>query len=173
MSEEQRTKTPGTHWALLGVGALVLVSGALMWTNNRADDAAVSAESRDALVITAKRDIATLNSLDYRKVNDGLKAWADASTGTLRDQFRQIDDENRKLLTEQKKVTTGRVVDAAVTELSQDAGTVIAAVEITVRDDAKKGSEPSVKRNRFSADFVKVGDGWKLENLQQVAVNIS
>jgi Mce-associated membrane protein len=34
-------------------------------------------------------------------------------------------------------------------------------------------AEPTVKRNRFAGDLVKVGDDWLLESLEQVAVNMS
>ena len=48
-------------------------------------------------------------------------------------------------------------------------------VEITVQDGSKGADDakPTVKRNRFAADLVKVGDDWLLESLEQVAVNIS
>lgn len=68
---------------------------------------------------------------------------------------------------------TGRVVNAAVTDLDDDTATVIAAVEVTVRDGKDADAEPTVKRNRFSADLVRAGGTWKLESLQQVAVDLS
>ncbi|WP_456695975.1 hypothetical protein [Aeromicrobium sp. P5_D10] len=160
-------------WALLGLALVVAVSGLFAWRSAAGDDAIAMAKTRDTVLITATQHISTLNSLDYRKVDEGLKGWAAVTTGTLHDQLAAVDKENRALLADQKKISVGKVIDSAVVSLEDTTATVIAAVEITVTDDAKKGSEPTVKRNRFSADLVKVKGKWKLENLQQVAVNLS
>ncbi len=42
---------------------------------------------------------------------------------------------------------------------------------MTVSED-DPNVEPTVKRNRFSADLVLVNGHWKIENLQQVAVGL-
>jgi Mce-associated membrane protein len=171
-----QTKDAGRAWwlvALLLVAALVAVSGVFMgWQADRAPDRA-SAETRDTVLIEARQAIETMNTLDYRSVDKGVKAWLQVTTGTLRDQLAGVSADDRTLLAEQKKISTGRVVDAAVIDVDDGSATVIAAVEVTVRDAAKPDSEPTVKRNRFSADLVKVGGRWKLESLQQVAVSLS
>jgi Mce-associated membrane protein len=60
-----------------------------------------------------------------------------------------------------------------VFSLDGDSATVVASVEVTVQDDTKADATPTVKRNRFSADLVDVHGKWLVENLQQVAVDIS
>lgn len=161
------------QWALLGLALAVAISGLVAWRMAASDDKIALGKTRDTVLITASQQIATLNSLDYRKVDQGLKGWAAVTTGTLHDQLAQVDKQNRDLLADQKKISVGKVIDSAIVSLDESTATVIAAVEITVTDDAKKGSAPTVKRNRFSADLVKVKGTWKLENLQQVAVNLS
>lgn len=171
-----QTKDAGRAWwlvALLLVAALVAASGVFMgWQADRDPDRA-SAETRDTVLIETRQAIETMNTLDYRSVDKGVKAWSQVTTGTLRDQLAGVSADDRALLAEQKKISTGRVVDAAVIDVDDGSATVIAAVEVTVRDAAKPDSEPTVKRNRFSADLVKVGGRWKLESLQQVAVSLS
>ena len=125
------------------------------------------------MLIVATSNIETLNSLDYRKVDEGLKSWAEVTTGTLHDQLAEVSDDERKLLADQQKISSGSVMDAAMTDFDDNSATVIAAVESTVNDGADPEAEPTVKRNRFSADLVKVGDEWLLESLEQVAVNMS
>ena len=155
------------------MAALLAITGAFAWWQASHDDDIARAEARDTVLIKARQHIATLNSLDYRKVDKGVKAWSDVTTGTLHDQLTQVDAQERKLLAEQKKISTGKVVDAAVLELDGSTASVIASVEVTVRDAAKPDSEPTLKRNRFIADLQKAGGTWKLESLQQVAVNVS
>ena len=106
-------------------------------------------------------------------MDDGLKGWAEVTTGTLHDQLTDVSDDQRKLLADQQKISSGSVMEAAMTDLDDNTATVIAAVEITVKDGADADAKPTVKRNRFSADLVKVGDHWLLESLEQVAVNMS
>ncbi|REK72793.1 hypothetical protein DX116_04110 [Aeromicrobium endophyticum] len=160
-------------WVLLLVAALVAASGAFMWWQADHDPDRAAAQTRDTVLIEARQAIETMNTLDYRSVDKGVKAWSQVTTGTLRDQLAGVSADDRTLLAEQKKISTGRVVDAAVIDVDDGSATVIAAVEVTVRDAAKPNSEPTVKRNRFSADLVKVGGRWKLESLQQVAVSLS
>ena len=159
--------------ALVLVAALVAVSGGFMWWQADRDPDRAAAQTRDTVLIEARQAIETMNTLDYRSVDKGVKAWSQVTTGTLRDQLAGVSADDRTLLAEQKKISTGRVVDAAVIDVDDGTATVIAAVEVTVRDAAKPDSEPTVKRNRFSADLVKTGGRWKLESLQQVAVSLS
>lgn len=173
-----RTTTSGTkrgRWLLLLllVAALVAASGAFAWWQAGHDADRLAAQKRDTVLIEARQGIETMNTLDYRSVDKGVKAWSQVTTGTLRDQLAGVSEEDRTLLAEQKKISTGKVVDAAVIDVDDTTATVIAAVEVTVQDAAKPGSDPTVKRNRFSADLVKTGGRWKLESLQQVAVNLS
>lgn len=165
----------GGRWriALLLVAALFAASGSVMWWVSYQDPDRVTAQTRDDVLIQARQAISTMNTLDYRKVEDGVKAWGQVTTGTFRDSLTQVKPADEQLLKEQKKISVGRVVDAAVVDVDGDSATVIAAVEVTVQDASTPGSEPTVKRNRFSADLVKTGGRWKLESLQQVAVNLS
>lgn len=170
---------PDASWRSVELGLVVLAAIALaigLFAWNRAGDhdaeSVQRAELRDAVLITARSHIETLQTLDYRDVDGGLAAWEDVATGTLKDQLLATTDETRKLLADQQKVTTGKVVDAAILDLTDDSATVIAAVETTVADGAG-AAEPTVKRDRFTAELVKQGDDWLLEALVQVAVNIS
>lgn len=158
---------------LLVVAVLLAASGLFAWWQASHDESRQEALARDAVLIQARQHIERLNTLDYRDVSAGVKAWQSVTTGTLRDQLAGVGADDRKLLAEQKKISTGRVVDAAVVDLDGTSATVIAAVEVTVKDDAKPGSEPTVKRNRFTADLTQVRGDWKLESLQQVAVSLS
>lgn len=171
---ETGSARPGrARFVLLAVAVVLAVSGSAAWWQASHDDQLEAARARDAVVVQANQGIATMNTLDYRSVADGVKAWASVTTGTLRDQLAGVSAEDRTLLEDQKKISTGRVVDSAVTDLDDDTATVIAAVEVTVRDGEDPEATPTVKRNRFSADLVRVGGQWKLESLQQVAVDLS
>lgn len=159
--------------ALLAASVLIMVSGLIAWAQASGDPDVDRAETRDAVLIAARQHIETIQSLDYRKVEQGLKAWKAATTGTLNDSIKGIDAEDQKLLVDQKKQSSGKVVDAAVIDLDKNTATVIAAIEVTVIDGADPDAEPTIKRNRYSADMVLVRGSWKLEDIGQVPVDAS
>ncbi|MBM7516279.1 hypothetical protein [Nocardioides nitrophenolicus] len=170
----ERSATRAIELGLLVLAGVALAAGLVTWQRAGDHDAAAvrRAALRDAVLITARSHIETMNTLDHDDVDGGLEKWQDVTTGTLKDQIAATDAETRQLMAEQQMVSTGRVVDAAVLDLTASTATVVASVEVTVRDDADAAAAPSVKRNRFAADLVKVGDRWLLEGLDQVAVEI-
>ncbi|MBE1497807.1 Mce-associated membrane protein [Amycolatopsis lexingtonensis] len=125
--------------------------------------------ARDEALASGRTLVAELNSLDYHDVDGGLARWLSASTGPLHDQLARTDAQTKQALAANSTVSTGRVLDAAVSELDEHAGTakLLASVEITM---AKQGAAPAVKRNRFAAALARTADGWKLSALDQLAV---
>lgn len=168
------SRTP-IELGLAVLAAVLLVFAVVSWIRaGDHDSAAVDrAELRDQVLITARSEIETMNTLDYRDIDGGLDKWEDVSTGTLKDQIAATDAESRKLMADRKMISTGKVTDAAIVDLTPSTATVIAALEVTVIDTSAPDAAPTVKRNRMAADLVKVGGKWLLEGLDQVAVNRS
>lgn len=160
------------QWAALALGVLALGSGLLAWWLAGNDETVGLAAERDSALISARSAIEVMNTLDHRDIDGGLEAWAAVSTGTLHDQLVQVGEEERQLLADQGKVSTGKVVDAAVLSLDGGSATVIASIEVTVTDPTDPASEPTIKRNRLSADLVREAGDWKLEEIGQVAVDL-
>ncbi|WP_410574848.1 hypothetical protein [Amycolatopsis sp. cmx-4-61] len=125
--------------------------------------------ARDEALATGRTLVAQLNTLDYHDVDGGLGRWLAASTGPLHDQLARTDETTKRTLAANATVATGRVVDAALSELDDHSGTakMLASVEITM---AKAGTAPAVKRNRFAAALSRTPDGWKLSALDQLPV---
>lgn len=159
-------------WIVLGVSIVAVVAAYLAWRDADTDPDLARAQLRDQAIIEGTSAVETMNSMDYRDVPTGLKAWLSVTTGVLHDQLTQIGEDERKLLADPGMIAKGHVVEAALTQLTDRTATLIAAVETTVqeKDPAK---EPTVKRNRYSADLVLVGGTWKIENLAPVPVSMS
>lgn len=166
-----RLRRPGPPMILLLVTALIAASGLIAWWQTAGDEQLVQAEQRDTVLLQARQGIEVMNTLDYRDVAGGIARWGEVTTGTLGDQLAAVDETEQQLLADQKKISTGDVVDAAVVELEADRASVIASVEITVAD-ADPEVEATVKRNRFAADLVEVDGRWLIEDLTQVAVSL-
>lgn len=177
--EDDSTRSGELGRALeLGVLLLAVIAlawGVVAWVRATGhDDAEVArAALRDKVLITARSHVETLNTLDSRDLDAGLAKWEAISTGTFKDQLAATTKETRDLLADQAKISTAKVVDAGVIDLEDDAATVIAMVEVTVTDAEDPSVAPTVKRNRFSVDLVKVGGKWLVESLLPVSVDVS
>lgn len=161
------------RWAVLvATGALVAATAfagwaGWSWLRASGDDSVSFAAERDAALQAGRQHLAQLTTLDYHDVDGGIERWVAASTGSLRDELAGTDAKTRETLRQGATVATGTVLDAAISELDQRAGTakLLASMEITI---AKSGASPTSKRNRFVAALTRTEDGWKLSALDQV-----
>ncbi len=158
-------------WVLLAVALVAVVMTFLSWRDADGNSDLDRAAMRDRALIEGTAAVETMTSMDHRDVAAGIAAWQEVSTGVLHDQLVSVGDDEQQMLADQGKIASGRVVQSALTELTDRTATLITAVEVTVKSEDET-EEPAVKRNRFSADLVLVSGHWKIENLQQVAVNV-
>lgn len=150
------------------VAALVFASfGGWTWWQASGDDSIAYANARDEVLSVARTQVATLTTLDAHDVDGGIDKWLTVSTGGLRDELAATDTKTRQALTSAGTVATGRVLDAAVSELDTRSGTakLLVSVEIST---VKDGSPAVAKRNRFVAGMSRVDGAWKLSALDQV-----
>ena len=155
---------------VLGVFVLALAFagwGGWTWLQAGSDDAIAYATTRDEVLAVGREHVATLTTLDYHDVDGGIEKWLAVSTGGLRDELAATDATTRKSLTDGATVATGRVLDAAVSELDTRTGAakLLVSVEIST---AKGDAPPAAKRNRFVAALSRTDGGWKLSALDQV-----
>jgi Mce-associated membrane protein len=155
---------------MLGVVVLALAFagwGGWTWLEAGNDDSLAYATARDDVLAAGRVQVATLTTLDYHDVDAGIDRWLAVSTGGLREELAATDGATREQLAANATVATGRVLDAAVSELDERAGAakLLVSVEIST---AKGGSPPTAKRNRFVAGMSRVDGEWKLSALDQV-----
>ncbi|MGH3374057.1 MAG: hypothetical protein ACRDP6_04915 [Actinoallomurus sp.] len=156
--------------AAVALGA-VLVAGVFCgwsgWSYHRAahSSSVRFAAARDQVQRAGRQEIATLNTLDPRQSDAGLRRWLDASTGALHDELQRESAQNRQKVAQAQVAAAGTVTDLAVTELDTRAGTaqVIATVQV---DLGTRGTQ----RKRFTAVLARTGKDWKLTSLTAVPV---
>lgn len=137
------------------------------WWSARGDDDLAYAVARDEVLAVGRAQVTTLTTLNSKDVDGGIEKWLAVSTGGLRDELAATDQKTRDQLKAGGTVATGRVLDAAVSELDTRSGTakLLVAVEIsTVTNDGP----PAARRNRFVAGMSQVDGEWKLAALDQV-----
>jgi Mce-associated membrane protein len=157
------------HVAVAVLAMAVVFAGWAGWTWLRVsgDDSLDYTAARDDALREGRQHVAELTSLDYHDVDKGIARWLEVSTGPLHDQLASTGEQTRNTLRQNATVATGAVLDAAVSELDQRAGTarLLVSVEIT---QAKDGTPASAKRNRFVAALAHTDTGWKVSALDQV-----
>jgi Mce-associated membrane protein len=127
---------------------------------------------RDAVLRDAQRAVLTLNTLNYRQVQDGLTLWEQSATGSLLDQLRANRATYARAITDSATVSSAKVLDAAVVSLDARAGTaqVLAGVDVTSQLEQ---SDPGCVHRRVRLEMVRVGDTWKVSTLAPVGETYS
>ena len=161
--------------AVAAVAAVALVAAGwsgLSWYRAAHDRSLAVGMDRDAVLRDAGRALLTLNTLDYRQVQDGLTLWEQSATGSLLNQLRSNRDTYARAITDSTTVSSAKVVDAAVASLDDRAGTaqVLAGVDVTSQMDK---SDPGCVHRRVRMDMVRVDKGWKVGNLTPVGETYS
>jgi len=157
------------------VGVLLLAAavfaGWSLWSLQRASGAGVPAysQARDTALQAGEQAVQNFNTLDYRKVGQGLSLWEQSSTGALRAEIVAGRAQFEKQIQTAKTVTTAKILDGALTALDTRAGkaTIIVALQITVTPT--RGT-PAVKQSRLTGGLARTAAGWKLSALGQVPV---
>lgn len=164
--------------AILAVAALTVIAfiGAgwfgLSWYLAAHDKSLAQSMDRDAVLRDAQRATLTLNTVDYRHVQDGLALWEQSATGPLLAQLRANHDSYAHALTDSSTVSNGTLLDAAVAALDARAGTAQVLVGLDVTSQVDKG-DPGCVHRRVHLDMVRVGPTWKIGNLTPVGETYS
>jgi Mce-associated membrane protein len=137
------------------------------WINAANDDSLAFSQSRDEVNRVGQAAITTMNTLDYRKVDQGLKDWESATTGDLHNQIVKGRASSRDAIIQAQSVTKATPLSSAVSELDDRAGqaSVLVALKVNV---AVKGQQPADKFMRLEGKLQRTADGWKLYEIGQV-----
>ena len=151
--------------AVFAVVAFVFaVFSGFIWYSAASSSESEYAATRDDALRSGQVGITNFLTLDYKKVDEDLQRWLSSSTGDLRAEIDKDKDSRKKQLVDAKSVTTSKVLDAAITELDDRAGSasMIAVVESTVTPD---NGQKVTKINRYLTKLTRTDDGWKLSQL--------
>lgn len=170
-SAERESRLPQV--LLTAAVALVVAAAAVAgwfgvaWFNAANDDSLEYSRVRDEVNRVGQAAVVTMNTLDYRKVDAGLKDWETATTGPLHDEVVKGKATSRDAIVAAESVTKATVLSSAVSELDDRAGqaSVLVALKVNV---TVKGEEPKDKFMRLAAKLQRTDDGWKLYEIGQV-----
>jgi Mce-associated membrane protein len=137
------------------------------WIRAANDDSLSFSQTRDEVNRVGQAAIVTMNNLDYRTVDQGLKDWETATTGDLHNEILKGKKSSRDAIVSAQSVTKATVLSSAVSELDDRAGqaSVLVALKVNV---TVKGQQPTDKFMRLAGKLQRTGDGWKLYQIGQV-----
>jgi len=173
-AEESASPESRLPQVLLTVAVALVVAAAAVagwfgvaWVNAANDDSLDYSRVRDEVNRVGQNAIVTMNTLDYRKVDQGLKDWEAATTGALHDEVVKGKASSREAIVAAESVTKATVLSSAVSELDDRAGqaSVLVALKVNV---TVKGEEPKDKFMRLAGKLQRTDDGWKLYEIGQV-----
>jgi Mce-associated membrane protein len=158
---------------LTGAVALVVAAAAVAgwfgvsWFSAANDDSLAFSQVRDEVNRVGQAAVVTMNTLDYKTVDQGLKDWENATTGDLHDEIVKGKASSRDAIVQAQSVTKATVLSSAVSELDDRAGqaSIMVALKVNV---TVKGQQPTDKFMRLAGKLQRTEDGWKLYEIGQV-----
>jgi Mce-associated membrane protein len=156
----------------------------LSWYQAAHDGSLAAGTARDTVLQDAQQATINLNTLDYRRVQDGLALWEQSATGSLLDEVRANRATYAQVITESRTATTAGALDGAVAELDERAGTarVLVGVDVTTVHDGgqascvrrriqlemRRSSGAGVPQNPGAGAPLGAGTVWKVDKLAPV-----
>lgn len=156
--------------AVLALLACVLAGWfGVSWFRAAHDESLALGMVRDTALQDAQQAAINVNTLDHRRVQDGLELWEQSATGAALEEFRTNREANVRTATDSKTSSTARVRDGAVADLNDFAGTarVLVGVDVTYTPEQR---EPSCVRQRLRLEMKRTPDGWKIEKIAPIGV---
>jgi Mce-associated membrane protein len=154
--------------AVLAAAALLAAGWfGLSWYRAAHDESLALGMARDTVLQDAQQATVNLNTLDYRRVQDGLTLWEQSATGSLLDEVRANRDTYARAITDSQTTTTARTLDGAVAELDGRAGTARVLIGVDVTFHRAQGDASCVRR-RMQLEMRRGGTVWKVDKLAPV-----
>jgi Mce-associated membrane protein len=154
--------------AVLAVVAFIAAGWfGVSWYLTAHDESLALGMARDAVLQDAQQATVYLNTLDHRRVQDGLTLWEHSATGSLLGEVRANRDAYARAITDSGTTTTARTLDGAVAELDERAGTARVLVGVDVTSQREPGDANCVRR-RIQLEMRRDGTVWKVDKLAPV-----
>jgi Mce-associated membrane protein len=148
--------------AVVAVTALVLAG----MTVPRLAAADERDQRRTEVLEAARQHAVNFTTLDYRHLDRDLGRVLRGATGGFRTQFRKGAGDLTGLVTANRAVSEGEVLEAGLVSLDDDSARVLVVADSTVTNAA--GSDPQRRHYRLQLDLARHGQRWLVSDLQFV-----
>jgi Mce-associated membrane protein len=121
-------------------------------------------QRRTEVLEAARQQAVNFTTLDYRHLDRDLGRVLAGSTGDFRRQFRKGTADLSQLVTANRAVSQGEVLEAGVVSDDADSARVLVVADSTVTNAASTG--PQRRHYRLQMDLVHRGSRWLVSDLQ-------
>jgi Mce-associated membrane protein len=145
---------------LAGMAAVVLVaalgtSAFLGWKLKERDDAAAAGR---AALAAAQRYAVTLTSVDANNIDQNFTQVLDGATGEFKDMYSQSASQLRQVLIDNKAVSRGTVVDAAIKSATTTKVEVVLFIDQSISNVVNP--DPRIDRSRVAMTMELIDNRW-------------
>ena len=168
---------PANHWlsALSAVAALLLLAALIFggvslvgWLGASGDQSVQFAGTRDDVLRVSKQELINFYTMDYKNPDATFDRLVQSATGDLATVIKQGEADWKKQLADRKTSTTAKVLDAAVTELDDRAGTATVMAIVQIDATPNNGQQPD--RIPMQVQLTRTDQGWKLSQAGSVTL---
>jgi Mce-associated membrane protein len=162
----QRLTGRGPLLGLLAALSVASIVGALLLAPKLAT-ASDEATRRDAILHAARQQAVNFTTLDYRHLDRDLGRVLEGSTGEFRKQFRAGTLDLTKLVSANKAVAQGEVLEAGIVSDDSDSARALVVADSTVTNTGSP--KPDKRHYRIQLDLVRdpavKGGRWLVSDL--------
>jgi Mce-associated membrane protein len=148
--------------ALAAVACLVLVA----LTLPRLSAAADREQRRTEVLQAARQQAVNFTTLDHQHLDRDLGRVLEGATGDFRSQFEAGTKDLSELVTANRAVSEGEVLDAGIVSDDEDSARVLVVADSTVTNASS--TDPQKRHYRLQLDLVRHDDRWLVSDLQFV-----
>jgi Mce-associated membrane protein len=149
---------------LAGLLVALSVAALVLWLQLRA--AAQEQDAREEALRYATQTAKNLTSISYEALDADIDQVLDSATGQFREDFAERSDNLREVLTTNKVVSEGEVLEAALVNADEDSATALVVVDATVQNT--QNPEGGATTYRMKLELERQGDQWLASMLEFV-----
>jgi Mce-associated membrane protein len=158
---------------ILGLVAVLALSGLVGWLGYRMHQAQVAKDQRALLLQVGRQGAVNLTTIDFEHVDDDVRRILDSATGSFYDEFQQRAQPFAEVVKQVKSKSVGTVTEAGleVTDAQQESkiptdADVLVAVTVNTSVAGQPDQAPRAWRMRIHVQ--QVDDGAKVSNVEFV-----
>jgi Mce-associated membrane protein len=144
---------------------LALAAAAVLLFRQYVDERSDQALRVDVLQ-AARQQVVNFTTLDYRRFDQDSQRLLAGSTGDFAEQYSSSSAQLKDLVTKNKTVSKGKVLEAGVVSADHDSARVLVVADSEVTNTASE--EPMSRHYRMQIDLVRQGERWLATDMQFV-----
>ncbi|MGW7042331.1 hypothetical protein ACWGDT_06370 [Streptomyces avermitilis] len=161
-----RSALSGRAWAVGLVVATVLTTALTIWLSFGLSNQREAEQRRQDLLAAARQSALNFTSLDYRHYDRDSANVLEGATGDFRKQFAAQTEELTQLVTQNKSVSDGQVLEAGIVRSDEHSARVLVVADSKVTNTAAPKGE--ARTYRLQLDLVQRNGRWLTSDVEFV-----